>query len=186
MSVEDDIQNDLTQLNDNIMKAAIIAAIGKTEDERVQASQLYDELTAQREKLQAAIKVSSYSNADESKVAPDPYARINYLEEQVAEAANNGEMANYSTMRNEKKQLIRDHGRKAAVVTSNTAAEMKARRDEQRESDLASRQRVEDEKANPSDKTFADESDLARKMTAAAESGDHKEYSRLRKLRKAG
>ena len=63
------------------------------------------------------------------------------------EAANNGEMANYSTMRNEKKQLIRDHGRKAAVVTSNTAAEMKARRDEQRESDLASRQRVEDEKS---------------------------------------
>ena len=74
----------------------------------------------------------------------------------------------------------------SADDTSNTAAEMKARRDEQRESDLASRQRVEDEKANPSDKTFADESDLARKMTAAAESGDHKEYSMLRKLRKAG
>lgn len=133
-----------------------------------------------------AMPIPTYDKNDKSDTAPDPYARMDYLEEKMLEAANSGNMANYTTMRAEKKALIREHGRKPTVVISNTAADMQSRRRQQQAQDLTSRQAAENKRNNPPKRSFENESDLARKMTAAAEAGDHNEYNRLRKLRKAG
>ena len=179
----DEQKDELELLNSNITKAARIVAIGKTEEERVAASQLYDELVEKRSRLQAAVEPPKMDKTD---VTANPYARIDYLEEKMGEAAASGDMSMYSTMRIEKKQLIHLHGRRAPVVTGTSAAEIRERRRQQQEQDHANRQRLEDERNNPQEKTFEDESDLLRKMTEAAQRGDHIEYGRLRKLRKAG
>jgi hypothetical protein len=190
MKIESDIQKDLVLLNENIMKSARLAALGTTEAERVEASNLYDQLTAQRTKLQAAVKVPSYDpnsiGQGGDQVTPSPYERIAFLEQKMAEAANAGEMALYSTMRNEKKQLIKEHGSRPVTMVSNTSVEIKARKEELRAADLKSRQHQEDLRNKPPERlTFAEEGDIERQMTEAASAGDYKEYGRLRKKRQA-
>lgn len=146
---------------------------------------VYDELTEKRTRLKAALKTPKYDMTDkeESEVAPDPYTRIADLEEKMLEAANSGDMALYSTMRAEKKELVRQHGRKPMVVTGTTAAEIQERRRLQAEQDHTNRQMLEDEKANPRERSFESEGDIEHQMTAAAERGDHIEYGRLRRER---
>ena len=178
----DEQENELELLNDNITKAARIAALGKSEDERVAASQLYDELFEKRIRLQTALKKPEPIKTD---IALDPYARIGYLEEKMAEAASSGDMALYSTMRNERKELVRQHGRKAPVVTCVTAEEITGHRRQQAEQNYIHRQKFEDENANPPERLFAEEGDIEKQMTAAAERGDHHEYGRLRRVRQA-
>lgn len=86
-------------------------------------------------------------------------------------------------MRAEKKELIRQHGRKAPVITSVTAEEITERRRQQHEQDLINRQRLEDEKIDPPARSFENEGDIEHQMTAAAERGDHIEYGHLRRER---
>ena len=175
-----DKQDELKQLSKSIMKAATVVAIGKTEAERVAASQLYDELAEKRTRLQAEMEKPEPIKTD---IDPDPYTRIADLEEKMAEAANSGDMALYSTMRTEKKELIRQHGRRAPVITSVTGAEITERRRQQHEQDHINRQRFEDEMVNPPARSFESEGDIELQMTAAAERGDHIEYGRLRRKR---
>ena len=177
-----DNQDDLKQLSANIMKAATVVAIGKTEAERTEASKLYDELVEKREKLQAEIEAAK-TDKKESDAAPDPYTRIADLNEQMLEAAKSNDMANYTSMRNEKNELIRLHGKKAPVITSVTVEEITERRRQQHGQDHVNRQRIEDEKANPPARSFENEGDIEKQMTEAAERGDHIEYGRLRRKR---